>query len=73
MIKTCQKADLNKKLGNQALDHMPMHIGQSIVTALKTVGQLFMIKPEQMHPGSLKIVHVNGILGDIEEIGRAHV
>ena len=66
MIKTCQRADLNKKLGNQVLDHMPVHIGQSIVPPLKTVSQLFMIKPEQMHPGGLKVMHMYGILGDIE-------
>ena len=66
MIKTCQRADLKKKLGNQVLDHMPVHICQSVVPPLKTVSQLFMIKPKQMHPGSLKVVHMHGILGNIE-------
>ena len=60
--KNLPNGSLIEELGNQVLDHMPMHIGQSVVPTLKTISQLFMIKPEQMHPGSLKVMHMQGSL-----------
>ena len=61
MIKTCQRADLKKKLGNQVLDHMPVHIGQSVVPPLKTVSQLFMVKTKQVQKCGVQVMHVYSV------------
>jgi hypothetical protein len=54
-----------RPLRQNVFDHMPVHVGQSEVPSLKLVGQVFVIDPEQMHQGGLKIVDVNLVLDGV--------
>lgn len=45
---------------------MPVDIGETIVSALKLVGEFLVIKPKEVHQGGLKVVNVDGVFGDIE-------
>jgi len=56
----------NHGLGQQRLDDVAMHVGQSIISPLKSIGQLGMVKAEQMHPSRLQIVNVDRILRNRE-------
>jgi len=44
---------------------VPVDIGQSVVPALKFVGELLMIDSKQMHDGGIQIMDVDGILGNV--------
>lgn len=39
-----------------------MDIGQSIITAAVTIGELFVVQPHEMHDGRVQIVHVHAVL-----------
>jgi hypothetical protein len=54
-----------RPLRQNVFHHMPVHVGQSEVPSLKLVGQVFVIDPEQMHQGGLKIVDVNLVLDGV--------
>ena len=40
---------------------MAVDIGQAVVSPLKAIGQLLMIKTKEVHPGRLEVVHMDGI------------
>ena len=42
---------------------MAMDIGQAVISPLKAVSQLFVVKPKQVHPGSLEIMDMDWIFG----------
>src|SRR5437879_4489435 len=42
-----------------------MHVGQTVIPPLKFVGQSFVVAPEEMKEGGLKIVHVHRIFADV--------
>jgi hypothetical protein len=46
--------------------HVAMHVGQAIVTPLKTISQPRVIESQQMQDGGLQVMHVDGILGNSE-------
>ena len=54
------------ELGDEVLDHMSVDVGQAIIATLETVSQLLVIESQQVHPGSLEVVNVDGILGHAE-------
>ena len=43
-----------------------MHIGESIVAALKPEGQTSVIHSQQVQQGGVEVVHMDGIFGDIK-------
>ena len=45
---------------------MAVDIGQAVVSPLKAVGQLFVVKPKKVHPGRLEVMHVHWIFGYTE-------
>ena len=45
---------------------MAVDIGQAVVSPLKAIGQLLMIKTKKVHPGRLEVVHVHWIFGYTE-------
>ena len=45
---------------------MAVDIGQAVVSSLKAVGQLFVVKPKKVHPGRLEVMHVHWIFGYTE-------
>ena len=48
------------------IDDMTMHIGQSKVTPLETIGQAFMIKSQTVHDCRLNVVNVDRIFDSTE-------
>jgi len=42
---------------------MTMHIGQAVISPLKAVGQLFVVKSKEVHPGGLEVVNMDRIFG----------
>ena len=50
---------LSRALGQNPLYHRAVDIGQAKVSALKPEGQAFVVKPEQVHDGGLKIMHMH--------------
>ena len=44
---------------------MPMHIGESKVSARVAIGETFVIHPEEMQDCSLKIVNGDNIVSDL--------
>jgi len=53
-------------LSQERFDDVAMHVGQPIISSLKSIGQFGMVKAEQMHPGRLQIVNVDRILRNRE-------
>src|SRR2546421_11845390 len=51
---------------NQAVDDAAVNVGQAKVAALKSVGQLRVIEPQQSQDGRVQVVNVNLILRDVE-------
>ena len=49
-------------LGEDFLDHIPMHIRQPEIPPLEFVGQLFVINPQLIQHRRVKVVYVNDIL-----------
>ena len=43
------------------LHDLAINVGEAEVTALEAVGELFVIEPEQVHDGGLKVMDVNFI------------
>ena len=41
---------------------MSVDVRQAVVATLKTIGELLVIDPQQVHDGGVQIVRVNGIL-----------
>ena len=42
-----------------------MYIGEAVISPLITVGEAFMVDPHQVLNGRVKVMHVDGILGDV--------
>ena len=57
------------ELTNQSLDDVAMHIGQTVITALESVGQPLVIDAQQMKQRRVQIVDVHSVLDDIEREG----
>jgi len=57
------------ELTNQSLDDVTMHIGQTVITALESVGQPLVIDAQQVKQRRVQIVDVHSILDDIEREG----
>ena len=45
--------------------HFTVHIGEPVVAPLITVGEAFMVDPHQMLNGRVKVMNVDGVLGDV--------
>ena len=52
------------RLRQQPLDDIPPDVGQTKVTCLEAVGQLFVIEAEEMQNGGVQIVDMDGIFID---------
>lgn len=48
------------------VNELAVHIGQSIITTLETIGQLFVVEPKQVQNGRVQVMHVHRVLRDIE-------
>ena len=55
-------------LTENVMNDFAVHVGQSKVASLITVGQLLMINSEQMKNGGLQVMHVDGVLHDVHAI-----
>jgi hypothetical protein len=53
-------------LRQDPLYHIPVHIGQSVVTTLKSKCKSSVIKTHQMQNRRVQIVHMNRILNDVK-------
>lgn len=53
-------------LCQQLLNHVPMHVGQAVVAALKAIAQARVIEAKQVQNRRLQVVDVNFVLGDAE-------
>ena len=45
---------------------MPMDIGKAVVATLEAVGQLFVVKSKEVHPGGLEVVNMDRIFSNTE-------
>jgi hypothetical protein len=59
------------RLRQQLIHHQPVHVGQPEIAPLKPVGQLCMIKAQQVQDRCVQIVHVHRVCGDVEAQGPA--
>lgn len=57
---------MKKSLRKDSLDDFAVDIGEAVVTALEAVGEFFVIEAQEMHPGGLEVVDVDGVLRDRE-------
>src|ERR1035437_8818500 len=55
-----------RRSGQQLGDHFAFDISQAEVASLEAVGELGVIKPEQMEQGGMQVVDVDLVLGDME-------
>lgn len=49
--------------GQNPFHDLPRHIGKAIVTAIVTVGELFVIEPEQVKDSGVEVVHMHLVFG----------
>ena len=42
-----------------------MYIGEAVISPLITVGEAFMVDTHQMLNGRVKVMHVDGVFGDV--------
>ena len=42
---------------------MAVDIGQAVVSSLEAIGQLFVVKPKEVHPCGLEVVYMNRVFG----------
>lgn len=55
----------SKYLNYQPVNHVPGHICQTKIPALKPVGQFRMINAHLMQNGGVQVMHVDSIFGDV--------
>ena len=55
---------LVERLGQDWFDHMAMHIGESEMASLIVVGQAFVIDPQKVEDGRVKIMNMNSAFRD---------
>lgn len=51
-------------LGEEVFHHFPVDVGEAVVAALEAVGELFVVEPNEVHPGGLEVVNVDFVTGD---------
>src|SRR5438045_3215221 len=54
-----------RRLGEDFFYQLAMHIRQSIVTALETVGEPRVVDAQQMQRGGVEIVDMHGVFDDV--------
>lgn len=52
--------------GKDLLHEIPVNIGQTIISSLKTKRQFFVIETQQMQNCGVQVMHMNRILGHIK-------
>ena len=53
------------RLSDQFLDHIPVHIGETEVAALITVGELLVIEAHQFQNRGVQVMHVHLVLNGL--------
>ena len=61
-----EMASLSHTLGEDALDYLPVHVGEAEVAALEFEGELFVVDPELVEDGGLEVVDVDLVADGVE-------
>ena len=52
--------------GEDAFDQMTMNVGETVIAALKAIGELFVVETKQVKQGGVEVVNVDRVGGDVE-------
>ena len=55
-------------LSKHVFDHFAEDVSEAEVTALVAIGEAFVVDAELMEDGSLQVVDVNGVLGNVDAV-----
>ena len=55
-------------LSKHVFDHFAEDVSEAEVTTLMAIGEAFVVDAELMEDGSLQVVDVNGVLGNVDAV-----